>query len=184
MQKLNQVKNINFDMDGVLVDLSKGLSQLDGFDDPVMWYMHKYSTDGNALYIKSIERHLESECFYKCPPMPRYEEMKNLIEDLLTKDYKINILSSCMDKPYSDIIVEQKINWLKTHYNDYFKYFNEVNIVRGSQLKINYICDQSLLIDDYHKTHNSFIENGKGHQFILYKNFDDCKQKLNELNII
>lgn len=178
------IKYINFDMDGVLVDLSKNLATLDGYDDPVLWYIHKFEQDGRYLYPKSIERHIDKRCFETCPPMPYYDEMKKLMKHLFSKGYKINILSSCMDQEYSNEIVKQKINWLHKYYSEEMKLFNQVNIVRGSSLKLNYIDENSILIDDYTKTHNTFIENGMGDKFILYTNFNDCIDQLNEKEII
>ena len=178
------IKTINFDMDGVLVDLSKNLAKLDGYDEPVLWYLHKFEDDGKYVYPKSIERHIDDECFVTCQPMPYYEEMKKLIRHLHSKGYKINILSSCMDQEYSDKIVKQKVAWLHKYYGAEMHMFSQVNIVRGSKLKINYIDENSILIDDYLKTQNSFIENGMGDQFIFYRNFNECVEQLIEKNII
>lgn len=178
------IKTINFDMDGVLVDLSKNMAKLDGYDDPVLWYIHKFDIDGYDMYPKSIERHIDSDCFVTCPPMPYYESMKNLMLSLHNRGYKINILSSCMDKPYSEKITEQKLKWLDIYYKTEMQFFNEINIVKGSTLKINYIDDDAILIDDYLRTRTAFIEAGMGDQFIHYTNFNDMLKQLNEKNII
>jgi hypothetical protein len=178
------IKEINFDMDGVLVDISKELARLDGYDDPVHWFFNKREEDGEHLYPISIGRHIDRLCFETCQPMPFYDEMKKLINYLYSKGYKINILSSCIDCEHSEKITKQKINWLYKYYGEEMKFINAVNIVRGSKLKINYIGDNAILIDDYIKTHRRFIENGMGDQFIFYKNFEDCVNQLIEKNII
>lgn len=179
------IKNIIFDMDEVLVNLSQHLAKLDGYDSQVLWYIHKFETDGYNTYPKSIERHLESsKCFENCPPMPYYESMKKLIRRLYDKGFKISILSSCMDKDYSDEITRQKNVWLRKYYADEMHMFNEINIVRGSSLKINYVDENSILIDDYLKTQKSFIESGMGDQFILYTEFEKLLDDLTERNII
>lgn len=178
------IDTINFDMDSVLVNLSLNLARLDGYDDPVHWYVANFERDGEYMYPKAIERHVDDNCFVTCQPMPYYDEMKSLIKLLLQKGYKVNILSSCMDKDYSDKIIEQKLTWLRRWYAEEIKFFNEINIVRGSELKIQYVRENAILIDDYAKTKDAFIENGMGDQFVHYTNFLDCVEKLRELNII
>lgn len=175
---------IYFDMDGVLVDLSKHLAKLDGYDDPVLWFLHKSENDGKYTFPKCVERHIDDNCFSDCPPMPYYDEMKKLIRFLFSKGYKISILSSCMDQPYSDKIIRQKTEWLQKYYAEEFHMFNSINIVRGSKLKIKYIGEKALLIDDYLKTQKTFIENGMGDQFVSYKNFNDLIEQLIEKDII
>lgn len=177
-------KTIIYDLDGTLADLSKGLAKLEGYDDPVAWYLRNEVDYGKYVYPKVIEKHIDNGCFADLPPMPNFDKHILLMETFKSYGYKIKILSSCMDYDYSDKIKDQKITWVKKHLanlvND-----EDIHIVRNSSSKINYITDsQTYLIDDYSKIRNQFIENGLGDQFILYKNFYDCVQQLKSKDII
>lgn len=177
------INTIYFDMDGVLVDLSKGLSLREGYDDPVLWFINMSETLGVRTYPAIIEKYIDEDIFVKCPPMPHHDNMKQLIDSLKQRGYKVKVLSSCMDKPYSEKIVEQKRKWLDTIMPGFFAH-EDIHIVKGSQLKIDYVDENSILIDDYQRTYNTFVEKGIEDRFVLYRSFDDCVNKLQNLNII
>lgn len=176
---------IYFDLDGVLVDLSTGLAKLEGYDDPVLWFLHRQEEFDRYVYPKVIEMYIDQQCFATLPPMPHFEEMKKVIAYLKNKGYNIKILSSCMDTHYSDKITEQKKAWVLNHMQGLVT-IDDINIVRGSELKIDFIKDDenSILIDDYTRTQKTFIENGIGDQFILYKSFYGFIQALKNKQII
>jgi len=134
------IKTINFDMDGVLVDLSKNLAKLDGYDEPVLWYLHKFEDDGKYVYPKVIEKHIDNGCFADLPPMPNFDNHVLLMETFKSYGYKIKILSSCMDYDYSDKIKDQKITWVKKHLGNLVN-DEDIHIVLNSSSKINYITD-------------------------------------------
>ena len=171
-----------FDMDGVLADLSKGLSQADGYEDPILWFIHQ---DNDKLtFPKAIERNINNgfEIFAELPPMPSFLKMKVLMRSLISKGYTINILSSSMDQSYSDKIDTQKRKWCKKHLSDIT--LGEIVIVKGSKLKIGHIKEGDILIDDYNKTQQAFIDKGIEDQFFLYIGFDKLISDLLKRKII
>lgn len=177
-------KTIYFDMDGVLVDLAKGLATLEGYDDPVLWFMHAQDENGALSFQRVIEKYINEDVFVNLPPMPHFEEMKKLIYIMVKSGYNVKILSSCMDIEISDIIASQKKSWIMEHLNGLVNY-EDIHIVRGSKKKIEFITDEdTFLIDDYTKTQKQFIENGLGDQFILYIGFYSCMAELKTKNII
>lgn len=177
-------KTICFDLDGVMVDLSKGLAKIEGYDDPVLWYLHNEKDYGKYVFPKVIEKHIDNGCFENLPPMPNFDQQVQLIDIFNKLGYTVKIISSCMDYDYSDKIKDQKITWVKNHLGDLINIDN-IHIVRDSAKKIEYINDENTyLIDDYLKTRSQFIENGLGDQFIFYKNFYDCVEQLKSKNII
>ncbi len=175
---------IYIDLDGVMVDLAKGLSLLEGYDDPVLWFMHSQEAHGALSFSNVIKKHIDDDVFVNLPPMPYFEEMKKLIYIMKNKGYNVKVLSSCMDTSFSDKIKEQKIKWVSNHLNGYINR-DDIHIVRGSSLKIDYIKDENTyLIDDYVKTQKQFIESGLGDQFIFYKSFYGSLSQLKNKEII
>ena len=179
------MKNVTlvWDMDGVLADLSNGLAKLEGYDDPVLWYIHNYEIHGDYVYPKVIEKYLDQGCFENLPPMPNHNQVKALMMQLKANGVNQRVLSSCMDYDYSDEITRQKLAWLDKMFTGMFTR-SEIDIVRGSSKKIEYIQDGYILIDDYTRTQKTFIENGMGDQFIFYKNFYNMLDILREKRII
>lgn len=179
------MKSVIFDLDGVLADLIKGLAARDGYDEPTAWFINNIKdVAGDVLIFKSIENHVHSGLFRNLPTMPYHNEVKKLISALYNNGHQIKILTSCMDHEYSDIIANDKREWIKTHFADVYHCFKQIDVVKGSKLKINYVDKHEILIDDYTKTQQQFIEHGKGDQFILYKGFDDCVKQLKQKKFI
>lgn len=173
-------RTIWFDMDGVLVDLSKGLSLADGYEDPVLWFIHQ--DNGKLTFPLAIERHIDDEIFKYLPAMPSFLRMKVLMRGLINRGYTVNILSSSMDQPYSDKIAKQKREWCMLNLLDVA--INEVVIVKGSKLKVDYIKEGDILIDDYINTWGEFKKRGIEDRFVLFTNFNKVVSQLFELKIL
>lgn len=174
----------NFDLDGVCVDLAYTLAQLEGYEDPVLWFMHAQEEHGALSFQKAIEKYIFDGVFTNALPMPNFDQVKKLVYVMKNKGYNVKILSSCMDIEISDIIASQKREWVLNNFDGMIHY-DDIQLVKGSSLKINFITDDNTyLIDDYTKTQRQFIENGLGDQFIFYKNFYDCLAQLERKNLI
>ena len=169
-----------FDSDGVLCNLTKHISEVEGYECPLHWYLNYTKATGDPSFNTVIRKHVANDLFYNCPPMDNYEKIKVLIQGLKNRGYSCKVLTSVLDYDYSDLVAEQKHRWFKKHFSNVF---DEVVTVKGSKEKINYIKDGDILIDDYVKTKKQFEDSNKSNQFILYTNFDKLVYDLDKLDI-
>ena len=176
------MKTVYFDMDGVLVDLALGLSSAEGYDDPVLWFMHSQKENGDLSFQNVIEKHIDNNIFRYLPRFSSHVLMDDVIQKLKIHKIKINILSSIGNKEFKHKIAEQKLNWLNFYMPNTFE---EVYFVEKSSHKVEFIKDENtFLVDDYVKLKKVFSENGVENQLILYKNMHQVWLELrNKLKI-
>lgn len=176
MRKYNTIK---FDLDSTLADLTTGLSRRDGFEDSVMWYLDKVKIHGDLTYVNTIEKYIDENIFAELPVMPFHQQMKSNMIALKENGYKLQILTSAMNYDFSNKIAEQKRYWVQDKFQGIFN-SDDIIIVSNSSHKIDHMTDECILIDDYIKIQNQFIEAGKGDQFIRYLNYNQTMKELNQ----
>lgn len=171
------IKTILWDADGCIVDLSRTLARYDGYSCVLHWSEALKDTSDD-FFKDSMKRHVINEVFTNALPMVDFEEMKTLMSNLKQK-YEIKILTSASTMDEKEEIARQKLEWFDTHLGDIIDIETDVIIVYGSAAKLAYGSKDTVLIDDYPKTHKRFKESG--FPIIYHKNAIDTRNQLLEL---
>jgi len=154
------------DLDGVLVDLTRGLSEILGID--MSKVSKKEYTRLFKEFIKDVPFKKRIEFWSNLPPMPDYKDLWNNLEK-----YQPLILSSvsgCM------AACEGKKIWCK-------KYLgldaDRVFCSKDSKEKQNYASPKAILIDDFDDNIEQF--RAKGGHGIFFKNNKDALKKIKKI---
>ena len=157
-------KNIFIDMDGVLVDFEKGISEMIG---------HPLGSDnyGHSEYDRRKQELTDKRCFRKLPPMVDYHELIGYVKhtglnwEILTAAGAIN----------RQLVVWDKNEWIK----EYVDPFVVVTCTySGSQKKI-FAQKGNILIDD--RPENIEAWESEGGIGILHKNARDTINEIKKL---
>lgn len=139
--KLNEMKTINFDMDGTIADL--------------------YSVDG---WLNML-RNYDSTPYLEAKPMYDLESISNLCNNLQKRGYKINIitwLAKVSNSEYDTKVTEAKIEWLKEHMN--VKFDNIYAVPYGTPKSS---ISSGILFDDNEDVRNEWGSNAYEPQDII-----------------
>ena len=126
-------KNIFIDMDGVLVDFQKGISELIG---------HPLGSDnyGHSEYDRRKQELTDKRCFRKLPPMVDYHELIGYVKhtglpwEILTAAGAVN----------RNIVVYDKNEWIKQYVDPYVV----VTCTYSGTQKAVFASKGNVLIDD------------------------------------
>ena len=173
----SMINKVYFDMDGVLVNFDLSLQNFSGQTtedilksrddfkngklekDPILVLMHKHVKEG---------------LFEKAPEMEEFAIFIEMMEWLRENKIDFEILSSVTGESFGDIAIEQKKNWLQKRKIDCIQ-----NYTKGAAEKIAYTGSENvLLIDDYKKNVNTFLENNSQaiHHHDIKKTLEKFKQ--------
>lgn len=176
------IDTVNFDMDGVLVDLDRTIANLEGYACPLAWFRSLNLKHGDVrnMYHTVIAKHIEKGLFKYAKPSVEIEGFFKLIKHLRENGISTNILSSKMNNELSDEVEKQKIIWLKE--SGLYDLMNNIYIVHGQEEKPDYSSNSSILIDDMQYTVDIF--NKAGLPVIHHKKLSSTVFKLMEMNVI
>ena len=164
-----QIKNIYFDMDGVLADFDRGLKELCNFEK----VDQSLATEENDRALWQAVRNA-SHFYGRLEPMPGAVDMFNTIYELYGD--KCEILSA-VPKPHRGVVSarEDKISWVRRILSESVT----VNLVYRAEKK-NFVRGKgSILIDDYDINIREWIElGGTG---ILFTTAEECLKQLEDL---
>lgn len=158
------IKNIFVDMDGVLVDFEKGISEMIG---------HPLGNDnyGHSEYDARKKELTDKRCFRKLPPTVDYHELIGYIKhtginwEILTAAGAIN----------RQLVVWDKNEWIK----EYVDPFVVVTCTHSGNQKKIFSKEGNVLIDDRQSNIDAWeSEGGIG---ILHKNARDTINELKRL---
>lgn len=145
------IKYVFFDLDGTLVD----------FEEQVKLRTGRNVLTHNALNTSWIDDYLSKEVprglFVELNPLPDFEVMRFIIDRLEEKGKVISFLSSCTHQ-WFDEIYDQKLIWLEKYGLSKYPLYG----TKHSHEKGLYATENSLLIDDYKVSVESFVNAG-GH---------------------
>ena len=167
------VKKIYFDMDGVLADFDSGVTKLCGVDH-IIQCDHRSKEDDDLMWEKIRD---VGHFYDKLDPIPGAVE---LFRDLYEKYENICEILTGIPKPKRGIMTagEDKIAWAHRILIPDLK----VNIVYREEKKSFCAGKEYILIDDL----ESNIRNWEcfGGTGILYKNADETRKILTEINVL
>jgi hypothetical protein len=161
LTELQQKYKIYVDLDGVLANFEKGVSEL------LKAPMKYQNTNEMWRYIKAYSRR-GGKLWRDLSLMPDAKTLWNYI-----KKYDPEILSSGGDPVFGADV--QKRKWVAEHFGGNVK----VNITRRSNEKAQYAAPNHILIDDMMKSIGPWIK--AGGIGILHKNANDTIKKLQDL---
>jgi len=160
--KEHNCTNVYFDLDGVLADFSKALSDImlgSGYENIEM--------NNESKYLSGLALEAKKYMWNKVEGADDFYEKLDLMEEgyeifkKIKKDYPVKILSA-VPKGFPEKATEQKIKWCK-------KYLGDVDVITVSIQDKNDVVDVSraILIDDREKNISKWnIAGGIGY---LYK---------------
>ena len=169
------MKNILWDMDGVLCDLHGVFHKDTGH----------VVTDGDfhpdEIFYPWFEKFVADGGMATLPEMPDFYDMESLCIELQSKGYTNRILSSSTNRPYADQVIEQKKWWLKPTAFDRV----EQIFVKGAKMKGQWLLDSGLnpsdciLIDDFHGAGQPWAN--AGGIWVKHISYKDTYRQLKEL---
>lgn len=170
---------VYFDMDSVLVNLEKALARHEGLSMNDFKKKHdEINAKGGDYIMDCVEKYIGKGCFEWAEPMPDYHTGMALMYDLRNAGYRVEILSSASKRLHLyDRIVDQKRIWLDKYGLDSF----HAHFAKGGSTKYKFATENSLLIDDWTKNCEQFVDAG-GHA-IEHKNFKTTIKLMESFNI-
>ena len=160
----NKIKRIFLDMDGVLADFEKGVSELLGVDI-------SNNEQGHYVYDDNKEELTAKHLFRNLEPMPDMWKLLGFVNNLGIHTEVLSAAGSIN----REIVVNDKVDWVKEHVHPYWITTCTFN---GSQ-KAAFAHPKAILIDDRDKNINDWID--AGGIGILHTSAEDTINKLNEL---
>lgn len=173
------IRRVNIDLDGVMYDLLRSLSHLDGYECVGKWYG---SQDQSVDFVGlSLGKHINNNCFQDGYAMSGLDKMLLMCRDLRGIGYEVNVLSSVgKDEHYdSTVAANQKRNWLSSAVD--FE-FDNIYMVRGSKVKLEYAGADTVLIDDYDATKARY--EAINAPFVHYLSADQSIDQMREMGIL
>lgn len=143
---MSKIKTVLFDLDGTLVDFELAVKEHTGVE----------CVGRNQSVIDDfLEREVPNKLFTTLKPLPDFDVMRMIMTMLEERGMNIAFLSSCTHQ-WFDSIYEQKVIWLDQYGLSKYNLFG----VQHSKDKGLFAEKDSLLIDDYHVSVDSFIQSG------------------------
>ena len=164
-----EIKKIYIDMDGVLVDFDRGVKELLNLNpEPQEGASDEYT---KSLWEKARQY---PNFYYKLQPI---ENMIELVNDLIAKyGDKVEILTGIPRKERGvETAAQDKIDWIRKYVSNDIK----VNTVRRKDKKNFCLGKEYILIDDYTKNTNEWIE--AGGTALLFKSAKDLNLQFESL---
>lgn len=160
---------IYLDMDGVLTDLEHRYAEKFGEFPQEAEHRRRHFWDNWKQFVDDSE-------FENLPKHPGAEKLLATVEMFRSNGIPVEILSSSGGGYSHDLVVAQKLKWLKANGIDY-----KPNIVPGGARKAEYADPWHILVDDTEHV----VENyrAKGGTAILHKDVDETIKKLHELHL-
>lgn len=141
------MKNLYIDLDGVICDFEKSYTKLFGKTPKQARDFKEFSPNWTTF--------VEGGHFSNLDKFPGADLILKIADTLSKKGVNVEILSSSGGKKYHDLVMKQKLEWLKKNNINY-----KANIVAGRRLKSDFANNDSVLIDDTDDVIESFNEAG------------------------
>lgn len=162
------------DLDGTIYDFYGAINKIHGFDCGYRLSEHinfKFNMSVQTYIKLNFEKLIDNGLFDIGGILGDADKYLSLIKDKCkNRKYSLKVLGALpYNSKYSEQIQASKIGWLKR--KGLIHLFDDLIFVNGSNDKILYCSQNTILIDDYHKTQSQF--NKDKLPFILHRNWTD-----------